>query len=356
MLFLAFLFSGRVLGRSLTLSHYFNGGISRANFVTTPLSKPTDYLKQINPKRLIRNIQERGWPKRKQWLQLPKVLNCRERWLAGGLILAILISVVLLGINFYLNRSHIEPEIGGQYREGILGQPRYINPVLAQTNDTDRDLVRLIYSSLFKYNGQGELIPDLAESYALGENGLVYDIFLKENLLWHDGEPLTADDLIFTIRTIQNPEYKSPLRNNWQSVEIEKIDQRTVRFKLKNAYAPFLHNLTVGILPKHLWAGISAQNFPLALYNLKPVGSGPYKFKESTRDEAGKIESITLTRFKDFYLTDSIGRQGPFIKEFVLKFYDNQDGLIKDYRQRKIDGLSFISPANLSELKAPACT
>ena len=290
-------------------------------------------------------MKERGWPNWQQWTHLPKTLPSRERWLARGLILIIFASIVLLIANYYLSHSQVQPKIGGQYREGILGQPRYINPVLAQTNDADRDLVQLIYSSLFKYDGQGNIIPDLAESYTIKENGLSYFISLKKNILWHDQEPLTVNDVIFTIKAIQNPENKSPLRNNWQNVEVEKIDNFTLCLKLKTVYAPFLHNLTIGILPEHIWSGISAANFPLAEYNLKPIGSGPYQFKEFSKSQNGKIESIELARNENFYL------QSPFIKKIILKFYNNQDKLIEAYQKRQIDGLNTISIGKLAKLK-----
>ncbi len=248
-------------------------------------------------------------------------------------------------VNYCLSHSQVQPKIGGQYQEGILGQPRYINSVLAQTNDTDRDLVQLIYSSLFKYDGQGNLVPDLVENYTIEDDGLSYLIFLKKNILWHDQELLTANDVIFTIKAIQNPENKSPLRNNWQNVEVEKIDNFTLCFKIKTVYAPFLHNLTIGILPKHIWSGIPAANFPLAEYNLKPIGSGPYQFKEFSKDKNGKIESIELVRNENFYL------QSPFIERIILKFYNNQDKLIEAYQKRQIDGLNSIPISKLAELK-----
>ncbi|MBU2472495.1 peptide ABC transporter substrate-binding protein [Patescibacteria group bacterium] len=198
---------------------------------------------------------------------------------------------------------------------------------------------------MFKYDGQGNLIPDLAEEYTISEDGLNYDITLKRNIFWHDGEPLTVSDIIFTIKTIQDSEYKSPLKDTWQGVEIEKIDEFTLRFKLNNTYAPFLHNLTVSILPRHLWFGISASNFVLAQYNLSPIGSGPYKFKEFSKDDNGKIESMELVKNEKFYLP------GPYIEKITLRFYNTQSDLINAYQKRKIDGLSFLSTANQSKLR-----
>ncbi len=282
----------------------------------------------------------------KQWARLPKILPSKERWITRGLIFLILASVIILLFNFYLNKTYIEPKIGGSYTEGILGQPRFINPILAQTNDADRDLTQIIYSSLFKYDGQGNLIPDLVESYNISEDGLSYEIKIKENVKWHNNEQLTVDDIIYTIKTIQDPEYKSPLKNNWQGVEMEKINDFAMNFKLNNIYSPFLHNLTVGIMPKHLWAGISAQNFALAQYNIQPVGSGPYRFEKINKNDDGEIESIELIRNENFYLQFEGSPKGPFIENVILKFFNSQTELIDAYKRRQIDGLSFVSGIN----------
>ena len=283
------------------------------------------------------------WPNWRQWVCFPKVLPSREKWLFFGLVFGIGISLIGLLSNLYLRQTIVQPRTGGSYTEGLLGQPRYINPILAQTNDADRDIAQIVYSSLFKYDGYGNLIPDLAKRYTIEDDGLTYNISLKKDVFWHDNQPLNADDVIFTIKTIQDPEYKSPLKTNWQGVKIEKVDDYTIKFTLNNIYAPFLHNLTVGILPKHLWAGISAANFLLAEYNLKPVGSGPYKFKNLKNDKDGKINSIELARNEQFYLPYSQNAeiQGPFIDKITFKFYSSQDELVDGLKKREVDGLSF---------------
>ena len=276
---------------------------------------------------------------------MPKILSPKERWLVLGLFFVILFSLMSLAVKDYLDKTEALPDYGGTYEEGIIGQPRFLNPVLAQTNDADRDLTQIIFSSLLKHDGRGNLIPDLAKNYEIKENGLVYEFFLKENIKWHDGETLTADDIVFTINTIQNPEYKSPLRINWNGVKVEKIDDYAVRFKLNNIYAPFLHNMTVGILPKHLWAGISAQNFHLAQYNHEPVGSGPYKFKELKQNKSGVIQSIELKKNKDFYLKD------PYIENLIFEFFQNEETAIQALNKKQVDGLNFFSAAQQSKIQ-----
>jgi len=227
----------------------------------------------------------------------------------------------------------------------MVGFPRYINPILAQTNDVDRDIAKVVFSGLLKYNSEGKLEPDLAEKYSISPDGKTYTFSLKKNIKWHDGEKLLADDVIWTVQAIQNPDYKSPLRMSWRGVEVEKIDDFTFSFKLSNVYAPFLNNLTFGILPKHIWEKISSTNFPLAEYNLKPIGSGPYKFKEIQKDKAGTIKSLKLEAWSDYYFKE------PYIKTIVFKFFKDEDSAIGAYNIKEVDGLNFISAANLSKLK-----
>ena len=154
------------------------------------------------------------WPSRKQWTGIFKILTKKEK--AALLIFSVLFlgSAFFLTTSFYLKNTETKPDFGGDYTEGLLGSPRFINPIYSAINDTDRDLVELIFAGLLKYDGEGKIEPDLAEC-AAEEEGTLYKCYLKEKTLWQDGEKVTADDVLFTIKTIQNPDYKSPLRANW---------------------------------------------------------------------------------------------------------------------------------------------
>ena len=285
------------------------------------------------------------WPKRKQWGQILNILSRRERYAFLVLLAILTIGFVFLGAKFYLNHSEIKPAFGGRYTEAFIGAPRYLNPILSPLKDADRDLCVLIFSGLMKYDGAGNLVPDLAEKYAVGDFGKVYDLTLRPDLKWHDNYPLTLEDVIFTLETIQNPEYKSPLRPSWQGVEFEKINENSIRFKLKNPYAPFLHNLTFGILPKHLWGNISPANFALNEFNLKPVGSGPYKFSKLQKDKDGSIKKLEFEAFNNYHLGE------PYISELIFQFFNSEENALSAYKKGGIDGLSFVSAGNTAELK-----
>jgi peptide/nickel transport system substrate-binding protein len=192
---------------------------------------------------------------------------------------------------------------------------------------------------------ENRLIPDLAENYEISEDGLCYTFTLKPNLLWSDNAPLTSDDIVFTIEQIKNPSAKSSKRASWEGVETEKINDETVRFCLEKPYAPFLENTTIGILPRHIWKDILPEQMPLSNFNVKAIGSGPYKIEKISRNSAGIITSYTLVANENFAL------QKPYLKKIVLKFYPSEKKLIEAYKQNSIDSLSAISPKNILKIK-----
>ena len=275
---------------------------------------------------------------------LPKILSKKERYLILGFLLLILGSIASIPVVTYFHFTKAIPAHGGSVTEGIVGEPRHINPLLAQS-DADRDLVRLVYSGLLKYNEGGKLVPDMAKSYEISQDELSYTVYLKDKVLWHDGAPVTADDVVFTIQLAQNSDYGSPQRINWQGVEVERANDKTIIFKLKNKYAQFLTNLTLPIIPQHIWENVKPINFALSEINLKPIGSGPYLFKKLQKDKSGKIVLYQLEANENFY------NQEPMIEEIEIKFYESEDILIEGYNKNEIESIGFISSKNLKNLK-----
>ncbi len=276
-------------------------------------------------------------------LYLPHVLSGREKRALLFLVNIMLISSIGLGVRAYFFFTHPVPQIGGSYSEGLIGVPRAINP-LYPAKDAERDLARLIFSGLLTYNGAGELEPDLAERYEVSDDGKIYDIFLRSNLYWHDGRQLDADDVVFTIKRVQDPQYKSPLRPNWQGVEVEKVDSRTLRFTLRAPYAPFIENLTQAIIPRHLWEKVSAEQALLHELNLSPVGSGPYQLRRFEAQGDGSLLSYTLSRNPSYH------RDGPYLKEITLFFFASEDEMVAAWRRGEIDGFAPISAASVETL------
>jgi len=206
------------------------------------------------------------------------------------------------------------PQRGGEIKEGLIGVPRFVNPVIS-ISDTDRDISSLIYSGLLKVNAEGKIINDLAESINISEDGLTYSVKIRDDAFFHDNKPVTVDDLIFTIEKTQDPAIKSPKRPNWEGISIQKVNDKEVNFTLKQAHSPFIYNLTLGILPKHIWNNISADEFAFSKYNLEPIGSGPYKLEKIKKDSDGIIKKYYLESYNKYTLGE------PFIEKISFVFY-----------------------------------
>lgn len=247
-------------------------------------------------------------------------------------------------LNSINNKFLVEiPIRGGKITEGVVGTPRLINPLTA-LSETDRNMIQLIYSGLMKSNSDG-LQTDLADRYDVSEDGLSYHFYIKEDAIFHDGEPVTADDVIFTVLAAQNPELKSPKRSNWEGISVEKINDKEIIFRLNQPYSPFLQNMTLGIVPKHVWSDININEFTLSKFNLEPIGSGPYKISKIKKDSIGIPTSYILESNKKY----ALGR--PFVDELVFNYYRNQRDLMEAYNNSELDSVYGINPKEARALQ-----
>ncbi len=232
-------------------------------------------------------------------------------------------------------KTEVVPVSGGEYREGIAGQPTFINPVLINGNDPDRDIVKILFKS----------VVDLAETAKASENGKIWTIRLKEDVKWHDGELVTSDDIIFTVQTIQNPDSRSPLFPVWQGVSAERISEREVKLVLPNPYTFFKNTLAeLRPIPKHLFASIPAANLRLSSYNLEPIGSGPFKFLSFDKRRDGFISKYYLIADKNY-----VGKK-PYLERIVFKFYSDENELIHAFNSGAIDGFGGMNEKNLAKI------
>ncbi len=258
-------------------------------------------------------------------------------YLAGG-------SLLVLLINTYFQGTKLIPAFGGSYREGVVGVINQINPVLSFNNNVERDLIKFFYPSLMASSTE----YSLAQSSFVSDDQKEYTFSLRPDAKWQDGNPITADDVVFTFKIIKNPLYKSPLKFNWEEVKIEKIDNLTVKFILPNPYALFTENLTTGILPKHIWQSITPEDFPKTFYNLNPISGGPYILKEirsSQKANQAVIQSLELVRNDNYF------GQKPYISEILIKFFENEESLFQALKEGDIDGFLLNKTEHFSAVK-----
>lgn len=284
---------------------------------------------------LVLKLNTKKIPSFAQVKQLPKFLSQGEKVRLWAALLIFLVSSLTLGWRIYLQNSQAQAAYGGSYTEGLIGSPRLVNPILA-VSDVDRDLVKLLFAGLMRYDTDGQLVPDLANAYTIDAEQKVYTFELRSDLKWHDNMPLTADDIVFTFNSIKNSEYKSPLKTSLAGVTVQKINDQTIQFHLTSPFAPFLSILTVGIIPEHLWYSVPAFSAALSDLNTKPVGSGPYQFKSLTRDTNGSIKSYVLETYKNYHLDH------PYIGELGFKFYPDFETAITALQNKNIEGLVYL--------------
>jgi len=256
-------------------------------------------------------------------------LSPGDRFIASVLGLLV-IGTSLAGL-LALQRSFLVtvPAKGGSLTEGIVGSPRFVNPLLALT-DADRDLTALTYAGLMGLDGEGNLIPVLAERYRVSEDGQEYTFSLREDAKFSDGTPVTADDVVFTVEKAQDPALRSPELANWANIRAEALDSRTVVFTLPKPYAPFLVDTTLGILPADKWRNVPVDEFSFSPLMTNPIGAGPFKVARVTRDSDGSVTGYEL-RASDTY---ALGR--PYLDVIYVKFYDDVTKLADAYERKSI--------------------
>lgn len=259
---------------------------------------------------------------------------------------ALLSVVALTGLvsTFALERSLLVevPVHGGTLVEGVLGSPRFVNPLLAIT-DADRDLAALTYAGLLGLSDDGTLRPVLAEDYVVSEDGREYTVTLREGAQFSDGTPVTAQDVAFTVTKAQDPNLKSPVYADWVGVAVEAVDARTVRFTLAKPYAPFVENLTLGILPARLWSGIGSEEFPFSKLQTEPIGAGPYTVKRVERDASGLITSYTLESNATYALGE------PYLDRIEFVFFPRLEDLAAALRKGAVESAYGVPSTNALE-------
>ncbi len=261
--------------------------------------------------------------------------SAREQLFFIGAFIIFFLSGAFVIINAYYAATREIPAFGGTYTEGIVGQPVFINPLIANGNEADYSAIALLFSNF----------GDLIKTYTASPDKKIWTVTLKKDLRWDDGKNLTADDIVFTVETIQDQNTHTLLAAAWQGVIIEKINDDEVRFTLKAPYGFFLDTLQQLIIaPQHIFGAIPPANLRLSKYNLEPVGNGPYMFSALTSEKDGFITAMKFVPNPRYHDTQ------PFIQQFTVRFYRNEQSIINDFNSKKIDGLGGIDPAIAREL------
>lgn len=318
---------------------------------STTASEPTRFrrlIKKITPsskqkaadleRQILFSLRAVKWPSLRQLRHSGRVFNNVEKRILVGCFALITASTVWLGISSAGAHIIQQPGDGGSYTEAIIGEPRFLNPLYAMRSAADADITRLIYAGLFRYDANLSLVPDIAAGHTMSPDGKVYTVHLKPDIRWHDREPLTADDVVFTFTSAADKAIGSPLANNLRGTVVEKVDEQTVRFTLSDPYPAFLNILTTGIMPKHIWGTIPGDQWRKHESNLNPVGAGAWQFTNTRTDRDGNILSITLRR-----APAREGEPTPHLAELIFKFYPDTTTAEAALRSHAVQGLALLA-------------
>jgi peptide/nickel transport system substrate-binding protein len=235
-----------------------------------------------------------------------------------------------------------EPVSGGAHVEGLIGHPVRLNPLLAFDNQVDEDVNRLLYRGLARFDSQGNPVPDLAEQWAVSADASLVTVTLKDDLYWHDGQPVEAADIVYTFSKLKEDGYPGPadLHEFWADINIVLLDEKTVQFQLPEPYAPFLDFLSIGLLPDHLLRGVAAADLPDHPFNLEPVGTGPFQF-ERFLTEGDDITGISLVAF------DQYDDELPYLDRVEFRYFDGPEAALAAYRAREIAAIGRVDDSIL---------
>ncbi|MGB8213600.1 MAG: peptide ABC transporter substrate-binding protein [Anaerolineales bacterium] len=257
--------------------------------------------------------------------------------------LVVALTLVVVAVLLLTQQPSINPILpqatsGGIYTEALVGSFGRLNPLLDLNNPADRDVDRLVFSSLLKFDSRGVPQPDLAESWGVSSDGTIYNVTLRANAIWQDGTPVTSDDVLFTLNLLrsQYSAYSPDVRALWDGVQITRLNDKNIKFVLSEPFAPFLDYLTFGILPKHLLGSVAADQLATNNFNLAPVGSGPYKIDHLMVDN-GKVSGVVLTVSKNYF------GQMPFVDQIVFRYYPSSLAALAAYQAGEVLGISQIT-------------
>jgi peptide/nickel transport system substrate-binding protein len=253
-----------------------------------------------------------------------------------GLVVGLLLILERQGGT--LNNSSPHATKGGIYTEALVGSIQRLNPLLDSANTVDQDVDRLIFSGLVKFDTRGIAEPDLADSWTVSQDGTIYNFVLKDKLTWHDGQPLTVDDIVFTTGLLSTggADISADLSKFWAQIKVIKLDDTHFQFVLPEAYAPFLDYLTFGVLPKHILEGKTYDQIVADDFNLQPIGSGPFKL-DSVDVKDGSIKGITLSSFSGY------AGGTPFIDKVVFLYYSDSESAYQAYLDGFVQGISNVT-------------
>lgn len=233
---------------------------------------------------------------------------------------------------------------GGTYAEGMLGSIDTLNPLYARTH-AEQSVSRLLFSSLYDYDQTGHLRADIATGYTIDGTERIYTLTLRKGVKWHDGTNLNADDVVYTVNLMKNPDSRALLQSSWENITVKALDEHTVQFELPTTYAAFPHALTFAILPKHILSDIDPGALRENVFSLSPVGSGPFSLSYYQSQSTGSNKIVHMSAWQDYY------RGTPKLSRFEIHSYNSSADISRAVKTHEVNAAFDMSDKDVSSLE-----
>lgn len=279
--------------------------------------------------------------------RLSHVANVKLLILEWSLLVFALIMLAITQ-SFWFANTYSEETFteGGTYTEATIGKVNSLNPLFATTS-SEKTLSKLMFATLSSVDFSGHPGAGLAEYIHSSEDGKVWSIKLRENLRWSDGEPLTNEDVLFTLSLIQNAAVSSVYDSNLSNVGISESESGEIIFTLPTAYADFVSALAIPVVPKHILADVNPKNLIEADFSNKPVTSGAFMLNAVQATSSSSDEMIIyLSRNPHYYKGET------FLSSFAVHVYPNKEKIISALNSNAVSATAELSGVAFSEINS----
>ncbi len=262
-------------------------------------------------------------------------------WLGGiGMLIAVVGIQMLWFQQSYVTSAQVG---GGTYAEALKGPVNTLDPLYA-ASPAEIAASRLLFSSLYALDTSGHINTDVAQSMK-NENDKIFTVAMRKDAKWHDGQPLTAKDVVFTVELMKNPLARSIMNASWRGIEAKAVDDYTVQFTLPASYAAFPQALTFSILPKHLLDSIEPANIRESGFSDAPIGSGPFSLRllQTINDSVGR-KVVHLAANTKYY-----GGK-PRLDRLQLHIYDDDESVARALRTGEVSAASDVPSTTASAI------
>ncbi len=259
---------------------------------------------------------------------ISRIQNAHEvrLWIIEWVLLVVVVFLfTIVQMMWYGDSYHTDAFVdGGDYTEAVLGEIKTMNPLYA-SNNAEKTLGKLLFADLVSPDSSGHSKGELAKSVKMDNTGKVWTVTLRDKIFWSDGEPIVADDIVYTANLIKDTSAKTTISADFSHVAIKKIDDKTVEFTLPSTYVDFMDTLEFPLVPEHILGKISPALVYESSFSTQPIGSGPFVLNAMQAGTATSLnkQTVYLNRNEKYFMDDAK------LDTFTVKTYKSREDIIE---------------------------